>query len=221
MLFCFIVIKFELILSNGILKKFFGKRNSQETNTMKKFLIVGLGNIGQEYENTRHNIGFKVLDYLAKDESLTFQTQKLGDVAEYNIKGRKLFLLKPSTYMNLSGKAIKYWMEKENIEKENILVITDDLNLSFGTIRIKAKGSDGGHNGLKSIQAVLNTVEYPRFRFGISDQFKKGQQVDYVLGEWTAEENSILIERLEVAAKVIRSFALAGLSITMNEYNGK
>lgn len=200
---------------------FFGKKNSQETNTMKKFLIVGLGNIGQEYENTRHNIGFKVLDYLAKDESITFQTQKLGDVAEYNIKGRKLFLLKPSTYMNLSGKAVKYWMEKENIEKENILVITDDLNLSFGTIRIKAKGSDGGHNGLKSIQAVLNTVEYPRFRFGISDQFKKGQQVDYVLGEWTSEENSMLIERLEVAAKVIRSFALAGLSNTMNEYNGK
>ena len=188
---------------------------------MKKFLIVGLGNIGQEYENTRHNIGFKVLDYLAKDESITFQTQKLGDVAEYNIKGRKLFLLKPSTYMNLSGKAVKYWMEKENIEKENILVITDDLNLSFGTIRIKAKGSDGGHNGLKSIQAVLNTVEYPRFRFGISNQFKKGQQVDYVLGEWTSEENSMLIERLEVAAKVIRSFALAGLSNTMNEYNGK
>lgn len=202
-------------------KKLFGRKNSQETNTMKKFLIVGLGNIGQEYENTRHNIGFKILDYLAKDESLTFQTQKLGDVAEYNIKGRKLFLLKPSTYMNLSGKAIKYWMEKENIEKENILVITDDLNLSFGTIRIKAKGSDGGHNGLKSIQAVLNSVEYPRFRFGISDQFKKGQQVDYVLGEWTAEEKSILIERLEVAAKVIRSFALAGLSNTMNEYNGK
>ena len=184
--------------------RFFGKRNSQETNTMKKFLIVGLGNIGQEYENTRHNIGFKVLDYLAKDESITFQTQKLGEVAEYNIKGRKLFLLKPSTYMNLSGKAVKYWMEKENIEKENILVITDDLNLSFGTIRIKAKGSDGGHNGLKSIQAVLNTVEYPRFRFGISDQFKKGQQVDYVLGEWTSEENSMLIERLEVAAKALR-----------------
>ena len=196
--------------------RFFGKRNSQETNTMKKFLIVGLGNIGQEYENTRHNIGFKVLDYLAKDENIIFETQKLGDVAEYNIKGRKLFLLKPSTYMNLSGKAVKYWMEKENIEKENILVITDDLNLSFGTIRIKAKGSDGGHNGLKSIQAVLNTVEYPRFRFGISDQFKKGQQVDYVLGEWTSEENSMLIERLEIAAKVIRSFALAGLSSTMN-----
>ena len=212
---------FGLFLPNEFLEYIFRKKNSQETNTMKKFLIVGLGNIGQEYENTRHNIGFKVLDYLAKDESLTFQTQKLGDVAEYNIKGRKLFLLKPSTYMNLSGKAIKYWMEKENIEKENILVITDDLNLSFGTIRIKAKGSDGGHNGLKSIQAVLNTVEYPRFRFGISDQFKKGQQVDYVLGEWTSEENSMLIERLEVAAKVIRSFALAGLSNTMNEYNGK
>ena len=198
---------------------FFGKRNSQETNTMKKFLIVGLGNIGQEYENTRHNIGFKVLDYLAKDESITFQTQKLGEVAEYNIKGRKLFLLKPSTYMNLSGKAIKYWMEKENIEKENILVITDDLNLSFGTIRIKAKGSDGGHNGLKSIQAVLNTVEYPRFRFGISDQFKKGQQVDYVLGEWSEEENKQLNEIISKSADAVKKFVSLGISLAMNEIN--
>jgi PTH1 family peptidyl-tRNA hydrolase len=201
--------------------KIFGKKVIQENNIMKKFLIVGLGNIGQEYENTRHNIGFKVLDYLAKQEGITFQTQKLGDLAEYTIKGRKLLLLKPSTYMNLSGKAIKYWMEKENIAKENILVITDDLNLSFGTIRIKAKGSDGGHNGLKNIQAILNTVEYPRFRFGISDQFKKGQQVDYVLGEWDEDEKSKLIERLEISAKIIQSFALAGLSNTMNEFNGK
>jgi PTH1 family peptidyl-tRNA hydrolase len=201
--------------------KIFGKKHIEVEDTMKKFLIVGLGNIGQEYENTRHNIGFKILDYIAKHEGLTFQTQKLGDVAEYSIKGRKLYLLKPNTYMNLSGKAVKYWMEKENIAKENVLVITDDLNLSFGTIRIKAKGSDGGHNGLKNIQAVLNTVEYPRFRFGISDQFKKGQQVDYVLGEWSKEETSILIERLEVASKVVQSFALAGLSITMNEFNGK
>ena len=123
--------------------------------------------------------------------------------------------------MNLSGKAVKYWMEKENIEKENILIITDDLNLSFGTIRIKAKGSDGGHNGLKNIQAVLNSVEYPRFRFGISDQFKKGQQVDYVLGEWDEEEKSKLPERFEVIKNAIQSFALAGLSNTMNEYNGK
>ncbi len=200
---------------------FLGKKNIQEEKIMKKFLIVGLGNIGQEYENTRHNIGFKVLDYLAKQESLTFQTQKLGDIAEYTIKGRKLILLKPSTYMNLSGKAVKYWMEKENVEKENVLIITDDLNLPFGAVRIKAKGSDGGHNGLKNIQMVLNSVEYPRFRFGISDQFKKGQQVDYVLGEWDDEEKSKLPERLDLAIKAIQSFALAGLNNTMNEFNGK
>lgn len=200
---------------------FFGNKDKEEIHSMKKFLIVGLGNIGSEYANTRHNIGFKALDYLAEKENLSFQTLKLGDVAEFNIKGRKLILLKPSTYMNLSGKAVKYWMEKENIEKENILIITDDLNLSFGTIRIKAKGSDGGHNGLKNIQAVLNSVEYPRFRFGISDQFKKGQQVDYVLGEWDEEEKSKLAERFEVIKNAIQSFALAGLNNTMNEYNGK
>jgi peptidyl-tRNA hydrolase, PTH1 family len=188
---------------------------------MKKFLIVGLGNIGAEYANTRHNIGFKILDYFAKKESIHFQTAKLGDVAEFKIKGRTLLLLKPNTYMNLSGKAVKYWMEKENIEKENVLVITDDLNLSFGTIRIKTKGSDGGHNGLKSIQSLLNTTEYPRFRFGISDQFKKGQQVNYVLGEWDEEEKSKLTERLELSAQIIQSFALAGLNNTMNEFNGK
>ncbi len=188
---------------------------------MKKFLIVGLGNIGAEYVNTRHNIGFKILDHFAKKESINFQTAKLGDVAEFKIKGRTLILLKPNTYMNLSGKAVKYWMEKENIEKENVLVITDDLNLSFGTIRIKTKGSDGGHNGLKSIQSLLNTTEYPRFRFGISDQFKKGQQVNYVLGEWDEEEKSKLTERLELSAQIIQSFALAGLNNTMNEFNGK
>lgn len=188
---------------------------------MKKFLIVGLGNIGAEYVNTRHNIGFKILDHFAKKESISFQTAKLGDVAEFKIKGRTLVLLKPNTYMNLSGKAVKFWMEKENIEKENILVITDDLNLSFGTIRIKTKGSDGGHNGLKSIQSLLNTTEYPRFRFGISDQFKKGQQVNYVLGEWDEEEKSKLPERLEKSAEIIQSFALAGLNNTMNEFNGK
>ena len=159
---------------------------------MKKFLIVGLGNIGSEYVNTRHNIGFKILNHYAKKENIDFQTAKLGELAQYKIKGRTLFLLKPNTYMNLSGKAIKYWMEKENIPKENLLVITDDLNLSFGTIRIKTKGSDGGHNGLKNTQQLLNTSEYPRFRFGISDEFKKGQQVNYVLGEWTEEEKSKL-----------------------------
>lgn len=202
------------------------KPNFEEVDTnsnqkMKKFLIVGLGNIGAEYVNTRHNIGFKILDYFANQESVSFQTQKFGEVAEFKIKGRTVLLLKPNTYMNLSGKAVKYWMEKENIEKENILVITDDLNLSFGSIRIKAKGSDGGHNGLKNIQLLLNSTEYPRFRFGISDAFKKGKQVDYVLGEWSLEEKEALKERLSISAEIIKSFALAGLNNTMNLYNGK
>lgn len=198
-----------------------GEINSNDNQEMKKFLIVGLGNIGAEYVNTRHNIGFKILDYFANQESISFQTQKLGEVAEFKIKGRTVLLLKPNTYMNLSGKAVKYWLEKENIEKENVLVITDDLNLSFGSIRIKAKGSDGGHNGLKNIQLLLNSTEYPRFRFGISDAFKKGKQVDYVLGEWSLEEKESLKERLSVSSEIIKSFALAGLNNTMNLYNGK
>ena len=188
----------------------FKKNKQEDTIPMKKFLIVGLGNIGSEYANTRHNIGFKILDYIANQEGISFQTVKLGEVAELKIKGRTILLLKPNTYMNLSGKAVKYWLEKENIEKENMLVITDDLNLSFGTIRIKTKGSDGGHNGLKNIQLLLNSTEYPRFRFGISDSFKKGQQVNYVLGEWDTEEKEKLKERLEISSKIIKSFALAG-----------
>ena len=199
----------------------FKKRTPEENIPMKKFLIVGLGNIGSEYANTRHNIGFKILDYIANQEGISFQTVKLGEVAELKIKGRTLLLLKPNTYMNLSGKAVKYWLEKENIEKENMLVITDDLNLAFGTIRIKTKGSDGGHNGLKNIQLLLNSTEYPRFRFGISDAFKKGQQVNYVLGEWDTEEKEKLKERLEISSEIVKSFALAGLSNTMNEFNGK
>ena len=198
------------------------KKNTPEDNIpMKKFLIVGLGNIGSEYANTRHNIGFKVLDYIANQEGILFQTQKLGDVAELKIKGRTLLLLKPNTYMNLSGKAVKYWLEKEKIEKENLLVITDDLNLAFGTIRIKTKGTDGGHNGLKNIQLLLNSSEYPRFRFGISDAFKKGKQVDYVLGEWDETEKEQLKERLALSAEIVKSFALAGLNTTMNTFNGK
>lgn len=191
------------------------------TNPMKKYLIAGLGNIGAEYVNTRHNIGFKVVDRLAQQEGESFETAKLGALAQVKVKGRTLFLLKPNTYMNLSGKAIKYWMDKENIPKENLLVVTDDLNLPFGTIRMKAKGSDGGHNGLKNIQQILNSTEYPRFRFGISDEFKKGQQVDYVLGEWSEEEKAKLSERLDVACEAIKSFALAGLNNTMNTFNGK
>lgn len=188
---------------------------------MKKFLIVGLGNIGGEYENTRHNIGFKILDYFAKQEALTFETQKLGDITTYKLKGRTFIFLKPNTYMNLSGKAVLYWLTKEKIPLENLLVITDDLNLPFGSIRLKTKGSDGGHNGLKDIQDKLNTTKYNRFRFGISDSFGKGRQVDYVLGEWSSDEENALSERLKISVELIKSFALAGVNNTMNAYNGK
>lgn len=197
------------------------KRTEGNNNPMKKFLIVGLGNIGAEYVNTRHNIGFKIVDAFAREESLTFETVKLGSLAEYKFKGRTFLLLKPNTFMNLSGKAVKYWMDKENIPLENILIITDDLNLSFGMIRIKGKGSDGGHNGLKNINLILNTQEYARFRFGISDEYKKGQQIDYVLGEWNEEEQTRLPERYATACKAIRSFGTAGLNNTMNTFNGK
>ena len=196
----------------------------QKNNTKtvsNKFLIVGLGNIGAEYVNTRHNIGFKIVDFLAKKEGVNFETVKLGALAEYKFKGRTFLLLKPNTYMNLSGKALHYWMVKEKIPLENILVITDDLNLSFGKIRIKPKGSDGGHNGLKSIHATLNTTDYNRFRFGISDEFKKGKQVDYVLGEWDEDEKTKLPERLELASEIIKSFGTAGLENTMTTFNGK
>jgi PTH1 family peptidyl-tRNA hydrolase len=186
-----------------------------------KFLIAGLGNIGAEYANTRHNIGFKVLDFLASKESLSFETARFGAMAEYKFKGKTFFLLKPNTYMNLSGKAVKYWLDKENIPMENLLVVTDDLNLPFGSIRIRPKGSDGGHNGLKSIQQILNKADYPRFRFGISDEFKKGQQVNYVLGEWDDDEKAKLPERLEVATEIIKSFATAGIGNTMTAFNGK
>lgn len=186
-----------------------------------KFLIVGLGNIGAEYVNTRHNIGFKIVDHLAKKEETQFETAKLGSLAQFKFKGRTFLLLKPNTYMNLSGKAVQYWMDKENIPLENLFVITDDLNLPFGTIRIKPKGSDGGHNGLKNINLVLNTNQYTRFRFGISDEFKKGKQVDYVLGDWDDNEKTALPERLEIASEIIKSFGTAGLENTMTAYNGK
>lgn len=188
---------------------------------MKKFLIVGLGNISEKYENTRHNIGFKILDELAEEHRTSFETNKLGDIASFRFKGRTFILLKPSTYMNLSGKAVKYWMTKEKITIDNILVVTDDLNIDFGTIRLKAKGSDGGHNGLKDIQEKLNSTKYPRFRFGVGANFSKGRQVDFVLSEWSKEETSKMIERLPISAKLITSFGTAGIANTMSEFNGK
>lgn len=199
---------------------FFSKKEDKEV-LMKKFLIVGLGNIGPKYENTRHNIGFKILDEVAEEHQTSFSSEKLGDIATFTFKGKIFILLKPNTFMNLSGKAVKYWMQQENISIENILVVTDDVNIDFGTIRVKAKGSAGGHNGLKDIQEKLNTQEYARFRFGVGANFSKGKQVDFVLGEWSKEETSQLIERLPVSAKVITSFGFAGLANTMNTFNGK
>jgi PTH1 family peptidyl-tRNA hydrolase len=197
------------------------KSNKQESQLMsKKFLIVGLGNIGTEYVRTRHNIGFKVLNHLAKQNEIEFNTRKLGALATYKLKGRTFLLLKPNTFMNLSGKAVKYWLDKENISLENLLVVTDDLNLPFGTLRLKTKGSNGGHNGLKDIQDKLNTINYNRLRFGISNEFSKGRQVDYVLGEWTNEESEKLDERLEQASKMLISFAMSGVNHTMNQFNG-
>lgn len=196
-------------------------KHLEEPNTMKKYLIVGLGNIGEKYADTRHNIGFKVLDAFAEQENFIFETQKLGDLAAFKLKGKTLIFLKPSTYMNLSGKSVLYWLTKEKIPLENLLVITDDLNLPFGNIRLKTKGSDGGHNGLKDIQETLQTTNYNRFRFGISDSFSKGRQVDYVLGEWSTEESEKLKERLETSVKLIKSFVLEGINIAMNKYNGK
>lgn len=204
------------------LKSLFGiaKPLIEELDPMKKFLIVGLGNIGSEYEETRHNIGFKILDYLSEQEDFTFENAKLGAVGTFKHKGRSILCLKPSTYMNLSGKAVKYWMEKEKIPMENVLIITDDINLSFGTIRLKTKGSDGGHNGLKDIQNTLQTSKYNRFRFGVGSEFGKGRQVEYVLGKWNDEETKGLMERLDKSVELIRSFVFAGTKNTMNQFNG-
>ena len=201
--------------------KLFGIKVETKEELMKKFLIVGLGNIGDKYTNTRHNIGFKIVDELVKEFNENFETEKLGDIAKLKIKGKSVTVLKPSTYMNLSGKALKYWMQKEKISIENILVITDDLNIDFGTIRFKGKGSDGGHNGLKDIQDKLANNKYPRFRFGVGNNYSKGRQVDYVLGEWSKEEESQLIERIPTSVKAIVSFISGGLSNTMNAFNGK
>ncbi|MCD7961996.1 MAG: aminoacyl-tRNA hydrolase [Rikenellaceae bacterium] len=186
-----------------------------------KYLIVGLGNIGAEYVNTRHNIGFMVLDAFAEASNAVFTTARYGLITEAKYKGRTFLLLKPSTYMNLSGKAVNYWMNVEKIPVENVLVIVDDLALPLGAIRIRKKGSDGGHNGLKSISEVLGRSDYPRLRFGIGDDFPKGFQVDHVLGEWTKEETKELPERIDFAIEAIKSFGTAGIDFTMNNFNKK
>ena len=184
-----------------------------------KYLIVGLGNIGPEYQDTRHNIGFSVLDAFAKASNAIFEDKRYGAVCEVKIKGRTLILLKPNTYMNLSGKAVSYWMQKEKIVLEDLLIIVDDLALPFGTLQLRGQGSDGGHNGLKNINALLNTTGYARLRYGIGNDFLKGQQVDYVLGTWDAAEQEALPELLKRGGEIITSFVLQGIARTMNTYN--
>ena len=186
-----------------------------------KYLIAGLGNIGSEYSGTRHNIGFQVLDALAKASNLVFTDARRAFKTELKHKGRTLILIKPTTYMNLSGKAINYWLQKEKIPIENLLVIADDLALPFGTIRIRAKGSDAGHNGLKNINEILDTNAYSRLRFGIGNEYLKGQQIDYVLGEWDDEEKQKLPERIEKCTNAILSFPMIGIQRTMNQFNNK
>ncbi|MGL6039536.1 MAG: aminoacyl-tRNA hydrolase [Soonwooa sp.] len=186
-----------------------------------KYLIVGLGNKGDEYTETRHNVGFKVAEKIAEKIEAPFKSSNFGLLGEGKYKGRKVFVLKPDTYMNLSGNAVRFWMQKENIPLENVLVITDDLALPFGTLRMKMKGGAGGHNGLRNIEEVLNTVNYTRLRFGISAEFKDGQQVDYVLGKWSEEENEKLPELLDKFANASLSFVFAGVGNTMTAFNGK
>lgn len=188
---------------------------------MKKFLIVGLGNPGLQYHNTRHNIGFKIVDALAKAEGVAFETVRHGEKAVFRFKGRTFILLKPTTMMNLSGKAVRYWLQQESIPLQNLLVVVDDLHIPFGEIRLKGKGSDGGHNGLKDIQQKLGTTKYSRFRFGIGQDFSKGHQIDFVLSEWDADEERQLKERMTKSVELVKSFGTAGLDNTMNQFNGK
>jgi len=186
-----------------------------------KYLIVGIGNKGEEYAETRHNIGFKVAEKIAEKLEAPFKSSNFGLLAEGKYKGRKVFVLKPDTYVNLSGNAVKFWMQKENIPLENVLIIADDLALPFGSLRMKMKGSHGGHNGLRNIEAVINNNQYTRLRFGIAAEFKEGQQVDYVLGQWNATEKETLTERIQKFSDAALSFVFAGVQNTMTGFNGK
>lgn len=188
---------------------------------MQKFLIAGLGNIGDEYQNTRHNIGFLIAEKVAEKLSASFKSANFGQLCDTSYKGRKVFILKPDTYMNLSGNAVNFWKKKENIPTENILIICDDLSLSFGTLRLKTKGSAAGHNGLKNIETILQTNQYSRLRFGIGNEFSKGHQIDFVIGNWNEEETEKLPEKINFFAEAVLSFVFAGSANTMNSFNGK
>ncbi len=195
------------------------KREEEEVADPMKYLIVGLGNIGAKYDNTRHNIGFEVVDALAKAADVSWKTENLGSIAEFRHKGRTFVLLKPSTYMNLSGKSVRYWLQKKKIEKSNLLVILDDLNLDFGKHRLRGKGKDGGHNGLKDIDKMTGGNNYARLRLGIGSEFSKGKQVNFVLGEWTEEESAQLLDIIEHAANAAKAFGTIGLQHTMSQFN--
>ena len=188
---------------------------------MDKYLIVGLGNPGDEYAGTRHNTGFMVLDAFAKASNIVFEDRRYGFIAETSLKGRKIILLKPTTYMNLSGNAVRYWMNKENIDLGRLLVVVDDLSLPLGALRLKGKGSNGGHNGLGNIQSVIGTQQYARLKVGIGNDFPKGMQIDWVLGKYDEDDMSKLSPSIETAVEIIKSFVLAGLDITMNQFNKK
>ncbi len=216
---------FLSVLSNmlELLKKVFSAKNRQteKEDHSVKYLIVGLGNIGPDYDNTRHNIGFMVLDHLATKYNCEFEPARYGDKAQFRHKGRIFILIKPSTYMNLSGKAINYWMNKEKIHQDKLLVIVDDIALPLGTLRLKASGSDGGHNGLANIISVMGTNNFPRLRFGIGNEYSKGRQVDFVLGKWEPEEKEVIEPKIEECSELIVSFATIGIERTMNYFNKK
>ncbi len=186
---------------------------------MDKFLIVGLGNIGSEYDGTRHNIGFQVVDYLVNKHKASFETARLADVSHFKIKGRQLVVIKPNTYMNLSGRAVRYWLDKEHIPLENLLVILDDLAIPLSKLRLRPSGSDGGHNGLKSLQESLASLNYPRLRFGVGATYPKGMQVEFVLGKWDPAEIPVVKKKIEKSAEVIEIYVLRGLETAMNEVN--
>ncbi len=188
---------------------------------MNKYLIVGLGNPGEKYADTRHNTGYMVLDAFAKASNIVFEDKRYGYICDTSIKGKRVFLLKPTTYMNLSGNAVRYWMNKENIQLENFLVISDDISLPLGALRLKARGSNGGHNGLGHIQSVIGTQEYARLRIGIGNDFQRGMQMDWVLGKFDEEDLKVLSPSIDTAVEIVKSFVLAGIDVTMNQFNSK
>ena len=199
----------------------FRRKPSEPVDYSMKYLIVGLGNIGDEYVGTRHNIGFRTVDAFAKKQGVEWADKRYGAIAKTRVKNAELTLLKPSTYMNLSGQAVRYWVQQEKIPLENLLVIVDDLSLPVGKVRMRGNGSAGGHNGLKNIESCMMTQNYARFKFGIGNDFPKGTQVDFVLGQFSDEDNKIIDEKVEYVGEMIKSFCLQGLERTMNQYNKK